>query len=192
MKQIILLLLIVTIWKPGFCQIDTLRTKKSQGATVTPVSNNKNTATLINQSNVGLGAKLPDVTIANLTVTASPTGVADTYNLTVSFIVRNDGRADILTDNVIIQTYISNENWITYGKKDLRMTGYLTAAGGKTLSNIQNRGEVLAPGASKQIIIPVFNQIIPRNPLPLFIVTVNTAMDELNKSNNLVFNYMNL
>lgn len=192
MKQITFLFIFVCLYKPGFSQIDTLRTTKKQGTTIAPVSNTSRPASLINKSNIGLGAKLPDLTIANLTITASPTGVADTYNLTISYTIRNDGRADIFTDNVNIQTYLSNENWITYGKKDLRMTGYLSAAGGWILSNIPNRGEVLAPGGSKQESYTSNNVVIARNPKPIFILTVTTANDELDKTNNVVYNYINL
>lgn len=135
--------------------------------------------------------KLPDLKFSSLNVTAIPSssGGITTYTLNISFTVKNDGTVAVLTDDVSLQGYLSNESWITRANKDLSMTGYLTAAGGQVLSSIPNSGETLAPGASKQISYSIYNKQLGTDPKPIFIITIRTGANikESDSGNNMAY-----
>lgn len=135
--------------------------------------------------------ELPDLkfTAFNVTATPSTSGGITTYTLNISFTVKNDGTVAVLTDDVALQGYLSNESWITRANKDLSMTGYLTAAGGQILSSIPNRGETLAPGASKQISYSIYNKQLGTDPKPIFIITISTGANikESDSGNNMTY-----
>lgn len=69
------------------------------------------------------------------------------------------------------------------------MTGFLTAAGGRILSSIPNRGETLEPGASKQISYSIYNIQLATDPKPIFIITIRTGdnIKESDSGNNIAY-----
>lgn len=135
--------------------------------------------------------KLPDLkfTAFNVTATPSTSGGITSYTLNISFTVKNNGTVAVLTDDVALQGYLSNESWITRANKDLRMTAYLAAAGGRILSSIPDRGETLAPGASKQISYSISNKQLGTEPKPIFIITIRTSAHiiESDSENNMTY-----
>jgi hypothetical protein len=135
--------------------------------------------------------KLPDLKITAFNVTATPSHFdsIQKYNLNVSFTVKNEGYASVLTDDVILEAFLSDETWVTRANKNLAMTGFYVAAGGRILSSIHGRGETLEPGASKQISLNSTNQILKRNPKSIFIVNIRTGGNivEINSGNNLEY-----
>lgn len=190
MKRITFLLCLVLIYHISFSQADTARKKIVQGTTKTQVTTTNKPATLRPTGDKNLATKMPDLKFSTLTVTAAATGTADTYNLSITYTVKNEGVAAILTDNVTLQGYLSDERWLTHGNKDLRMTGYLSAAGGQILSNVRGRGEMLNPGTTKQISYTLYNQVIPRDPKPIFIINAATGESETDKNNNMAYTYI--
>lgn len=178
------------IWQLSFSQTDTLQKKMLQSGATKTVTTSKKTATLLLNGDRNIGVKLPDLKFSGLTVTATPAGASGTYNISISFTVKNDGSAPVLADNVTIQAFLSDENWLTAGKKDLSMSGFLSAAGGQLLCNAPGKGEVLNPGGAKQISYTLFNKNVAPNPKPIFIINASTGETEIDKSNNLAYTYI--
>lgn len=131
----------------------------------------------------------PDLKFTALTVSATPTGTPNTYHLNVSFTITNVGKGSILAANANYQCFLSNEDWLTRGMKDLSFTGYLTPSGGAILGGTLRPDETLAPGLSKQFSFTINNQQLSNNPRPIFIVNISTinGAAESDQSNNLAY-----
>ena len=129
--------------------------------------------------------KLPDLRFTALNAIAIPyldNGVTK-YKINLTYTVKNDGDAPVLTDEVSIQGYITTDIGLT---KDLSFTSYFLPAGGNTLSNIPGRGETLAPGASKQFSFGPSNLQIQKDPKPVYLIIINRygGPKESNTTNN--------
>jgi hypothetical protein len=132
--------------------------------------------------------KLPDLKFTNVTVTATATG-AGVYTLDVSFTVKNDGTAPILTSDVSVQGYITDE--VGFARtQDILFTGTYRAGCGTSLSSGTGvfKGEMLEAGASRQSSLRCFNVQLQKTPRPVYYITLNPFSDikELNRDNNRV------
>lgn len=132
--------------------------------------------------------KLPDLTFTNVNVTATATGVG-VYSLGISFTVKNEGTAPILTSDVTIQGYLTDE--VGFARtQDISFTGTFRPGCGITLWSgvLSEKGEMLQPGASKQASMSCFNIQLQKTPRPIYYITINPHSDikELNLSNNRV------
>lgn len=169
-------------------QTETIRNKTKSTATTTQ----KTLKLQQPGDNSSLIPKLPDLKFSSFNVTAIPSsssGGITTYTLNISFSVKNDGSAGIRTDDVTLAGFLSDETWVTLGKKNLSLTGFLTAAGGMILSSIPNRGETLLPGATKQITYSLYNKQLGTDPKPIFIIVINTGVNikESDSGNNMAY-----
>jgi hypothetical protein len=129
--------------------------------------------------------KLPDLKFTAFNVTAVLSSGTTTYTINITCTVKNEGTAPVLTDNVSLQGFISDLAWIQKSQ-DISFTNHFSAAGGRIMSDIPNRGETLAPGASKQISYSCYNIILVKEVKPVYYITINhfSALPELNKDNN--------
>ncbi len=128
---------------------------------------------------------LPDLKFTAFNVAAVSTAGAATYTLNITCTVKNDGTASVLTDDVSLQGFISDLDWIQKSQ-DVSFTNHFKPAGGRILSDIPNRGENLAPGASKQISYSIFNVSLLKDPKPVYLIGVNlfSNLQEISKDNN--------
>lgn len=157
---------------------------------------NKESSTLKNQGVTNLNARemntqitgLPDLKFTSLSVTATPSPAdgADYYSLNITYTVKNDGKVAALADNINIQGYITNEYWLAKEPFNPALTGVFSAACGHVLSNISGKGETIAPGESKQKSYTCSSRRLPRNPKPVYIITINqyNSINESDYSNN--------
>lgn len=131
----------------------------------------------------------PDLKFTALNVSATPAGAPNTYHLNVSFTISNVGKGPILAANATYQCFISNEDWLTRGMKDLSFTGYLSPAGGAVLGGTVQQNETLAPGSTRQFSFTINNQQLSNQPRPIFIVNISTinGAAESDQSNNLAY-----
>lgn len=127
---------------------------------------------------------LPDLTFTAFNVSATLAS-ASVYTLNITCTVKNEGTASILTDNISIQGFVSDLDWIQKSQ-DVSFTNHFKPAGGRILSDIPNRGEVLAPGNSKQISYSIFNVSLVKEPKPVYLIGVNlfSNLQEITKDNN--------
>lgn len=132
-----------------------------------------------------MSEKLPDLrfTAFNVTATAYIDNGVTKYRLNISYTVKNDGNASVLTDDVTIQSFLTTESGLT---KDLSFTSYFTPAGGNVLSDVTGKGETLAPGATKQLSFSPGNFQLQRDPKPVYLITINAfgGVKESNTTNN--------
>ena len=128
---------------------------------------------------------LPDLKFTAFNVAAIASSGSSSYTINITCTVKNDGLASILTDDVTIQGYTSDLDWIQQSQ-DVSFTNHFKPAGGRILSDIPNRGEALAPGASKQISFSVSNIALTKSPTPVYMLTVNlfSTIQETSKDNN--------
>jgi hypothetical protein len=135
-----------------------------------------------------------DLKITSLNVTVTPNTVNGNpeYTLNVSCSVKNDGFDAVPLDSASMQTYLSNEEWITRTNKDLGMTSYLLPTGGQILG--WRKGEFLAPGATVEKSFNIYNRVIPNQPSPLFVVHMSTSgiVQDTNVENNMTFVWITL
>ena len=128
---------------------------------------------------------LPDLKFTAFNVSAVAPAGSSTYTIDITCTVKNDGMASILTDDVSLQGFISDLDWIQQSQ-DVSFTNHFKPAGGRILSDIPNRGTILAPGTSKQISFSVTNITLIKNPTPVYMLTVNlwSNIQETDKDNN--------
>ena len=115
--------------------------------------------------------KLPDLRFVALTVTATAyldNGVTK-YKLNLSYTVKNDGNAAVLSDDVTLNGFVTTDEGLT---KDLSFTSYFMPAGGNVLSDALGRGETLAPGATKQFSFSPGNFQFQTDPKPVYLITI--------------------
>ena len=152
-------------------KIDTVKVQKLQGK--------------LANSAKDMSEKLPDLifTAFNITATAYTDNGLTKYRLNISYTVKNDGNALVLSDDVTIQSFLTTELGLT---KDLSFTSYFTPAGGNSLSDVTGRGETLAPGASKQFSFSPGNYQLQRDAKPVYLITINPfgGVKESNTANN--------
>ena len=131
------------------------------------------------------GAKLPDLKFTAFNASAVASAGSATYTINITCTVKNDGLASMLTDDITLQGFISDLDWIQQSQ-DVSFTNHFKPAGGRILSDIPNRGETLAPGASKQISYSASNVTLIKNPKPVYMITVNlfSTIPETDKDNN--------
>jgi hypothetical protein len=127
------------------------------------------------------------ITSLKVDVTPNTTNGNINYTLNVSCSVKNTGFDPVPLDSVVIQTYLSNEEWITRTNKDFGMTSYLLPTGGRILG--WRRGEFLASGATVENSFNIYNLVIPNKPRPLFVLRMFTTgiVQDTNAENNMTF-----
>jgi hypothetical protein len=133
-------------------------------------------------------SKLPDLTFTGVNVTATATGVG-VYTLEISFTVKNEGTAPILTSDVTIQGYLTDE--VGFARtQDISFTGTYRPGCGTGLGSGLGvyKGEMLQPGESKGSSMRCFNIQLQKTPRPIYYFTINPHSDikELNMGNNRV------
>jgi hypothetical protein len=148
---------------------------------------NGNNQKILNQTvtKIPNGSSLPDLEFSAFNVAASLSSGTNVYTLNITCSVKNNGTASILTDDVTIQGYISDLDWIQKSQ-DISFTNHFKSACGRTLSDIPNRGESLAPGGSKQITYSCFNVTLVKDLKPVYLIGVNlySTIPEISKDNN--------
>lgn len=131
---------------------------------------------------------LPDLKFTSLSVIATPSTAegTDFYTLTITYTIKNDGNAATLADNITIQGYTTDEYWLSKQAFNPALTGVFHTACGHLLSNISGKGEMLNPGQSVQRSYSCSSQHLPRNPKPVYIITINqyNPVNESDYSNN--------
>jgi hypothetical protein len=150
-------------------------------------TSNGNNQKILNQTTTkrSLTKPLPDLKFTAFNVSAVGSAGSSVYTVNVTCTVKNDGMASMLTDDITLQGYVSDLDWIQQSQ-DVRFTNHFKSAGGRILSDIPNRGETLAPGASKQISFSCTNLTLIKNPTPVYMITVNlwSDIEETDKDNN--------
>lgn len=148
--------------------------------------NNSGNQKILNQtaSKISNGTNLPDLTFTAFNVSATLTSPSG-YTLNITCTVKNEGTASILTDYISLQGFVSDLDWIQKSQ-DISFTNHFKPAGGRILSDIPNRGELLAPGDSKQISYSIFNVTLLKDPKPVYLIGVNlfSNIQEITKDNN--------
>ncbi len=138
--------------------------------------------TLLQQAGKNIPApKLLDLKFTAANVTATLTGT-DTYTLTITCSIKNDGTAAISMGNISIEGRLSNE--VSIAKtQDISFTNHYTSACGTTagLSYIN-----LEPGASTTVSYSCFNMVISKTPRPVYVLLMNyySPIPEVTKENN--------
>lgn len=130
-------------------------------------------------------AGLPDLEFSAFNVSAVLSSGTSVYTLNISCTVKNNGTASILTDDVSVQGFISDLDWIQKSQ-DVSFTNHFKSACGGILSDIPNRGELLAPGGSKQMSYSCFNVTLIKDVKPVYLISVNlfSTIPEISKDNN--------
>lgn len=148
---------------------------------------NSNNQKILNQTatKIPTGASLPDLEFTAFNVSAVVSSGVSVYTLNITCTVKNGGTASVLTDNVSVQGFISDLDWVQQSQ-DVRFTNNFKPAGGRILSDIPNRGEALAPGASKQISYSISNVTLQKDLKPVYLIGVNlfSTLPEISKDNN--------
>ena len=185
MKQMISLICFSAIALTTNAQTDTLIKK-----TVTKTVPQK-TGTMQTLKPIGLSTtmpKLPDLKFTNVNITTTATG-AGVYTLEIFFTVKNEGTAAILTSDVSVQGYLTDETGFAR-TQDISFTGTYRPACGVSLGTGlgADKGETLEAGASKQSSMRCFNVQLQKTPRPVYYITLNPFSDikELNRDNNRV------
>lgn len=185
MKQVIFFMSIIMLNIDAYSQTDTAKkfiTPKFPGTTIS-----KSEKLGIQPKNIA-AAQLPDLKFTSFNVTATPGAVngVTTYTLNVSYTIKNEGAASVPFENIVIQGFITNENYIKQ-TQDPKFTGMFTAAGGGQLPGF--KGEMLAPGASKQISYYISNKELAKDPKPVLLLIINYASgpQEITRDNNNVY-----
>ena len=145
---------------------------------VVPLKQNK-PVTLQQQAGKNIPApKLPDLKFTTSNVTATLTGT-DTYTLTITCTIKNDGTAAISMGDISLQGMLSNEASIAK-TQDISFTNHYTSACGTTdgLSY-----EILEPGVSKAVSYNCFNRVISKTPRPVYVLLINyySSIQEITK-----------
>jgi hypothetical protein len=188
MKQVVLLIAVITTSIVSYAQDTTRKVVTKTAATTKPVTLQNPNLPQKRQ----LASNLPktyDLKITAYNVTSTPyvdNGVTK-YNVLVTATIKNEGNAAVLTDNVSVQGYVTNDYWYPTRQAFNRgMTGIFQAAGGRLLGNSSGRGETLEPGATKQITIQYNNKTFAKDPKPVYLLSVDddNSIQETDESNN--------
>ncbi len=183
MKKTIITLVILFAVQQIIAQIQTPVKK------ITPANQPVNTVNqkILNQlaSKGSTAAGLPDLEFSAFNVTATLSSGTNVYTLNISCTVKNNGTASILTDDVSVQGFISDLDWIQKSQ-DVSFTNHFKSACGSILSDVPKRGESLVPGGSKQISYSCFNVTLIKEIKPVYLIGVNlySNIPEISKDNN--------
>lgn len=182
MKQFILIMVLATL--SGIAYTQTKTTKK-----INPGQTQSSSTSTMNPNEIrNMTTGLPDLKFTSLSVTAtpSPSEGSDYYTLTITYTVKNDGKAAALADNINIQGYTTDEYWLAKQPFNPALTGVFNAACGHVLSNISGKGESISPGESIQRSYTCSSRHLPINPKPVYIITINqnNTVNESDYSNN--------
>jgi len=157
---------------------------------------NKENSTLKNQGTTNLNAReinaqltgFPDLKITALQVTATPDLQKGEgyYNLSISYTMKNFGKAPALLDNVPVQGYISDEKTVAKYSFNSAQGGLFSVACGIRLA-MQGENKYLAPGAEIQDTYNCSGVSIKKDPRPVYILTVDefNVLKESDESNNI-------
>ena len=185
MKQIIFLTAVLAAGVNGYSQTDSSK-KQTVKMQLTHTSTTNNPDKLGLQPKNSATAQLPDLKFTGFNVTATAPYMVNgetNYTLNVSYTIKNEGVVQVSAADIIIQGFLTNENWIKQ-TQDPRFTGMFTAAGGSPLSTLP--GEALAPGASRNISYSITNKALAKDPKPVLLLIINYARgpQEITRDNN--------
>lgn len=157
---------------------------------------NKENSTMKNQGITNLNANdvktqltsFPDLKISALQVTAKHDLQKGEgyYNLSISYTVKNIGKAPALLDNVSVQGYISDEKTVAKYPFNPAQGGLFSVACGIRLA-MQGENKYLAPGAEIQDTYNCSSVSIKKDPRPVYILTVDefNVLKESDETNNI-------
>jgi hypothetical protein len=183
MKKIIFSIIIIFVGQLANAQIQT--PVKKTAPTNQPVNgiNQKILNQTATRSSTGTG--LPDLKFTAFNVSAVLSSGTSVYTLNITCTVKNDGTASVLTDDVSLQGFTTDLDWVQKSQ-DVGFTNHFKPAGGRTLSDIPKRGEELAPGSSKQISYSMFNVLLSKEQKPAYLIGINlfSTLPEISIENN--------
>lgn len=133
----------------------------------------------------------PDLKITVLQVTANPNPQKGDgyYNLSISYTLKNVGKAPALLDNVPVSGYVSDEKIVAKYPFNSAQGGLFSVACGIRLA-MPGEAKYLAPGAKIQDNYNCTGIHLNKDPKPVYIIIVDefNSLKESDETNNLVHN----